>query len=84
MAKIFNVKETEVALLELSRSLLEFSIPPELKTAGAIPLSSLIVVDYFRRKVRQPASRGEHMVLIVEFRWRLAGVRSGFRKRLSN
>ncbi|HWY21957.1 MAG TPA: hypothetical protein VNX26_12105 [Candidatus Acidoferrum sp.] len=43
MAKIFNVRETEVALLELGRSLLNFLYPAELKTAGAIPLSSSAV-----------------------------------------
>jgi hypothetical protein len=40
VAKIFNVGETEVALLELGGSLLNFLYPAELKTAGAIPLSS--------------------------------------------
>src|ERR1035441_1285239 len=40
VAKIFYAKETEVALLELRGSLLNFLYPPELKTAGAIPLSS--------------------------------------------
>jgi len=34
---------TEIALLELSGSLLNFVYPPELKTAGAIPLSSSAV-----------------------------------------
>ena len=43
VAKIFHVKETEVALLELSGSLLNFLYPVELKTAGAIPLSSSAV-----------------------------------------
>ncbi|MGO9086757.1 MAG: hypothetical protein ACLQBK_16140 [Candidatus Sulfotelmatobacter sp.] len=43
MAKIFHVKETEVALLELGGSLLNFLYPAELKTAGAIPLSSSAV-----------------------------------------
>jgi GAF domain-containing protein len=43
VAKIFRVGETEVALLELSGSLLNFLYPAELKTAGAIPLSSLAV-----------------------------------------
>ena len=40
VAKIFQVKETEVGLLELNGSLLSFLYPAELKTAGAIPLSS--------------------------------------------
>src|SRR5271166_110276 len=43
VAKIFRVTETEVALLELSGSLLNFLYPAELKTAGAIPLSSSAV-----------------------------------------
>lgn len=43
VAKIFQVRETEVALLELGGSLLNFLYPPELKTAGAIPLSSSAV-----------------------------------------
>ena len=42
-AKIFQVRETEVALLELSGRLLNFLYPAELKTAGAIPLSSSAV-----------------------------------------
>lgn len=40
VAKIFHVKETEVGLLELGGSMLNFLYPAELKTAGAIPLSS--------------------------------------------
>jgi hypothetical protein len=43
VANIFHVKETEVALLELGGSLLNFLYPAELKTAGAIPLSSSAV-----------------------------------------
>jgi len=43
VAKIFRVSETEVALLELSGSMLNFLYPAELKTAGAIPLSSSAV-----------------------------------------
>lgn len=43
VAKLFRVRETEVALLELSGSLLNFLYPAELKTAGAIPLSSSAV-----------------------------------------
>ena len=43
VARIFKVSETEVALLELSGSLLNFVYPVELKTAGAIPLSSSAV-----------------------------------------
>jgi hypothetical protein len=43
VAKMFLVSETEVALLELSGRLLNFLYPAELKTAGAIPLSSSAV-----------------------------------------
>jgi hypothetical protein len=43
VAKIFQVRETEVALLELSGRLLNFVYPAELTTAGAIPLSSSAV-----------------------------------------
>lgn len=43
VAGIFRVKETEVALLELRGTLLHFVFPAELKTAGAIPLSSSAV-----------------------------------------
>jgi len=40
LAKLFGVRPTEVALLRLERSLLRFLYPDELKTAGAIPVSS--------------------------------------------
>ena len=40
VAGIFQVKETEVGLLERTGSLLNFLYPAELKAAGAIPLSS--------------------------------------------
>lgn len=43
VAKIFHVREPEVGLLELSGNLLNFLYPAELKTAGAIPLSSSAV-----------------------------------------
>src|ERR1035438_9542468 len=43
VANIFHVRETEVGLLELSGRLLNFLYPAELKTAGAIPLSSSAV-----------------------------------------
>jgi hypothetical protein len=43
VARIFAVKETEVALLQVKRSFLEFVFPPELKAGGAIPLSSSAV-----------------------------------------
>jgi hypothetical protein len=40
LAKIFQVQQTEVALLRLDGSLLQFIYPDELRTAGSIPLSS--------------------------------------------
>jgi GAF domain len=43
VAEIFQVKPTEVALLELRGKLLHFVFPKELTTAGAIPLSSSAV-----------------------------------------
>lgn len=43
VAKLFRVEETEVALLELGGSLLNFLYPTELRVAGAIPLSSSAV-----------------------------------------
>jgi hypothetical protein len=43
VASIFRVRATEVALLELNGSLLTFLHPAELRTAGAIPLSSSAV-----------------------------------------
>jgi len=43
VAKIFHVTRTEVALMELTGSMLSFLYPQELKTAGAIPLSSSAV-----------------------------------------
>jgi len=43
VATIFRVSETEVALLELNGSLLNFLYPVELRAAGAIPLSSSAV-----------------------------------------
>ena len=43
VARIFRVSDTEVALLELTGSLLNFLYPAELRTAGAIPISSSAV-----------------------------------------
>jgi len=40
VARIFQVRETEVALLRLSGTLLNFLHPAELRTAGAIPIAS--------------------------------------------
>jgi GAF domain-containing protein len=43
ISRIFHVQETEVALLELRGKLLNFVYPPELSTAGAIPITSSAV-----------------------------------------
>ncbi len=43
VAKTFRVREMEVALLELAGGLLNFIYPAELRTAGAIPMSSSAV-----------------------------------------
>jgi hypothetical protein len=43
VARLFRVSETEVALLELSGSMLNFIYPAVLRSAGAIPLSSSAV-----------------------------------------
>lgn len=40
VAKLLNVQRTEVAFLRLESTLLKFLHPPELRAAGAIPLSS--------------------------------------------
>jgi len=40
LAKLFAVRRNEVALLQLEKGLLRFLCPAELKTAGAIPISS--------------------------------------------
>ena len=40
LAAILHVRPTEVALLRLEKGLLRFLFPDELKTAGAIPISS--------------------------------------------
>ena len=43
LAKIFSVRRDEVALLRLQGRMLHFVFPVELRTAGAIPLSSSAV-----------------------------------------
>lgn len=43
IAELFDVKPTEVALLEVRGHLLHFLYPEELRTAGAIPVSSSAV-----------------------------------------
>ena len=40
LAKMFQVQQTEVALLRLDRGLLQFIYPEELSSAGSIPISS--------------------------------------------
>jgi len=40
LARIFQVQPTEVALLQLEKGCLRFLFPPQLKTAGSIPVSS--------------------------------------------
>ena len=44
LAKVFRVRQTEVALLQLEKGLLRFLFPEELKTAGSIPVSSATAV----------------------------------------
>jgi GAF domain-containing protein len=58
VAKIFQVRETEVALLELSGKLLNFLYPAELKTAGAIPISSSAVAARTARTKHAELSNG--------------------------
>jgi hypothetical protein len=58
VAKIFRVRETEVALLELTGTLLNFVCPAELKTAGAIPLSSSAVAARTARNKEPELSNG--------------------------
>jgi hypothetical protein len=44
LAKVFRVRHTEVALLQLEKGLLRFLFPDQLKTAGSIPVSSATAV----------------------------------------
>lgn len=46
LAKIFQVQNTEVALLRLEGGLLRFVFPEYLRTSGAIPLSSKAVAAH--------------------------------------
>src|SRR6201997_5534404 len=46
LAKIFQVQETEVALLRLEGGLLRFIFPDHLRTTGSIPLSSKAVAAH--------------------------------------
>src|SRR5215469_16782151 len=52
IAKLFDVKKTEVAWLEAAGSLLKFIYPAELKAVGAIPLSSSAVAARTARTKR--------------------------------
>ena len=52
VAKVFGVKPTEIALLEVSGNLLKFLYPAELKNVGAIPLSSSAVAARTARTKR--------------------------------
>lgn len=45
LAKVFSVQEHEVGLLRVRRKSLEFVYPPELGSAGLIPLSSSAVAS---------------------------------------
>jgi hypothetical protein len=40
LARMFEVQQTEVAILRLEQGLLHFIFPDELRTAGSIPISS--------------------------------------------
>ena len=44
LAKVFRVRQTEVALLRLEKGLLHFLFPEALRTAGSIPVSSATAV----------------------------------------
>lgn len=46
LAKMFQVQQTEVALLRLDRGLLQFIYPDELRSAGSIPISSTSIAAH--------------------------------------
>ena len=52
VAKNFGVKKAEIALLEVTGTLLKFVYPAELKTVGAIPVSSSAVAARTARNKR--------------------------------
>ncbi len=58
VAQIFKVTATEVALLELTGTLLNFVYPAELQTAGAIPISSSAVAARTARTKEAELSNG--------------------------
>ena len=46
LAKMFQVQQTEVAILRLNRGLLNFIFPDELRSAGSIPVSSTSIAAH--------------------------------------
>ncbi len=50
LAKMFQVQQTEVAILRLNRGLLNFIYPDELRTVGSIPISSSSIAAHTGRK----------------------------------
>ena len=46
LAKMFQVQQTEVAILRLNRGLLNFIYPDELRTAGSSPVSSTSIAAH--------------------------------------
>jgi|KBSMisStandDraft_5_1062788.scaffolds.fasta_scaffold1596858_1 hypothetical protein len=52
VARVFGVRTTEIALLQVTGTLLKFIFPPELKRVGAIPLSGSAVAARTARKKR--------------------------------
>lgn len=46
LAKMFQVQQTEVAILRLNRGLLNFIYPDELRSAGSIPVSSTSIAAH--------------------------------------
>jgi len=65
VADIFHIQITEVALLELRGQLLHFIFPPELKAAGAIPVSSSAVAA--RTAQEQKAEIFNHFTQVNHF-----------------
>jgi GAF domain-containing protein len=52
VARVFGVRTTEIALLQVTGTVLKFIFPPELKRVGAIPLSGSAVAARTARKQR--------------------------------
>lgn len=55
LSKLFGVHLTEVALMRLEHGLLKFVLPEELKTAGAIPVSSSSAISAQTATTRKAA-----------------------------